>query len=374
MDQVDCIVIGAGVVGLAIARALAVAGREVIVVDAAHAIGTGVSSRNSEVIHAGIYYPAGSLKAQLCVRGKQLLYDYCAQRQVAHQRCGKLLVATALEDVPKLQSVMARANANGVNDLRLLSAAQAQALEPALQCHAAVLSPSTGIVDSHGLMLSLLGEAQAAGAFLALNSPVLGARAQAEGWVIQIGGTDAYELQCRWLINCAGLSAQLLAARMQGFAPTAIAPLWLAKGNYFSLNGKAPFSHLIYPLPSDGGLGVHLTLDLAGQAKFGPDVQWLPHNDPATVDYAVQPNRADSFYSEIRRYWPQLADGQLTADYSGVRPKLSGPGQDAADFVIAGPLTHGHAGLVQLFGIESPGLTSSLAIAQYVARHCLGLK
>jgi L-2-hydroxyglutarate oxidase LhgO len=368
MDKVDVVVVGAGVVGLACARALALAGREVVIVEREGAIGTGVSSRNSEVIHAGIYYPRGSLKAQLCVRGRSLLYAYCAERGVEHRRCGKLVVATSAADLPKLDAIAAHAQANGVHDLRRVGAAEALALEPALACAGALHSPSSGIVDSHGLMTALLGDAENAGALLALRSPFARARRDGATWVVQTGGSEAFELGTRWIVNCAGLGAQAVAGAMAGYPVAALPRQHLAKGHYFSLSGRAPFSHLIYPTPVDGGLGVHLTLDLGGQAKFGPDVEWLaPGTAETAIDYAVDASRQTAFEADIRRYWPALPAGALVPAYSGVRPKLSGPGAAAADFQLLGPADHGCAGVVQLFGIESPGLTSCLALAERVA-------
>ena len=362
-EQVDTVVIGAGVVGLAVARALALQGREVMVLEAADAFGTGTSARNSEVIHAGIYYPAGSLKARLCVQGKQMLYDYCAERGIAHQRCGKLIVATSADQVDELRAIQQRAAANDVHDLRLLTRAEAQALEPSLQCHAALLSPSTGIVDSHGLMLSLLGDLEQAGGLLAVNSEVkslaaLEDKAQAAIKMEVFGGEESTELIARQVVNAAGLHAPALAARTQGLDPRHVPQAHFAKGNYFTLSGRAPFSRLIYPVPEPGGLGVHLTLDLGGQAKFGPDVQWVDSPHDLEVDAA----RGNAFYAEVRRYWPELRDGALQPGYAGIRPKISAPGEPAADFVIQGPREHGVPGLVNLFGIESPGLTSCLAL------------
>lgn len=368
MDKVDAIVVGAGVVGLASARALALAGLEVLILERESAIGTGVSSRNSEVLHAGIYYPRGSLKARLCVRGRELLYAYCAERGVAHRRCGKLVVATTAAELPKLDSILAHAQANGVPDLQRVSAAEALAMEPALACAGALHSPSSGLIDSHGLMTSLLGDAENAGALLALRSPFAGAVRDGDGWVVRTGGAEPFELAARWLVNCAGLGAQAVAGAMAGFPTAAVPRQHLAKGHYFSLAGRAPFSRLIYPTPVDGGLGVHLTLDLGGQARFGPDVEWLPGGTvEAGLDYAVDPRRQAGFEADIRRYWPGLPDGALLPAYSGVRPKLSGPGEAAADFSLMGPVDHGCAGVVQLFGIESPGLTSSLSLAERVA-------
>lgn len=367
MEHADGVVIGAGVVGLAVARALAQAGMEVIVTEQATAIGTGVSSRNSEVIHAGLYYPPGSLKARLCARGRELLYAYCAARNVAYRRCGKLVVATRDEDLHQLEVIRARGQANGTNDLRMLTRAQARAMEPALECTAALWSPSSGIVDSHGLMTSMLGEAESAGAMLALTSPFDHARWVRDRWVLTSSGSDGFEMSARWLVNCAGLDAQGVARRMHGFPAQAIPALHLAKGHYFSLAGRAPFKHLIYPTPVDGGLGVHLTLDLGQQAKFGPDVEWLAGANPHAIDYRVDERRAAAFEADIRRYWPSLPAGALQPAYAGVRPKLSGPGEPPADYRIDGPAQHGCAGVVQLFGIESPGLTASLAIGEYVA-------
>ena len=364
MEQVDAVVIGAGVIGLAVGRALALAGREVMVLESENAIGTGTSSRNSEVIHAGIYYPAGSLKARLCVQGKAMLYAYCAERAVGHQRLGKLIVATSPDQVKALDGIIAKAAANGVQDLQKLTSAQARALEPALVCEAALLSPSTGVVDSHGLMLSLQGDLENAGGLLALVSPVqhIGLKQGTATHPIRVSTQDGTELACRVLVNAAGLSAVALAQRMDGLNKSLLPQAHCAKGNYFTLAVKAPFSRLIYPVPEKAGLGVHLTLDLGGQAKFGPDVQWV--SDPA--DLQVDPRRGDAFYAEVRRYWPGLPDGALQPGYAGMRPKISGPDEAAADFMIQGPADHGVPGLVNLLGIESPGLTSSLAIAAHV--------
>ncbi len=362
MDKVDCIVIGAGVVGLAVARALALKGREVMVLEAANAIGTGTSSRNSEVIHAGIYYPQGSLKAQLCVQGKQMLYDYCAQRGIGHSRCGKLIVATSESQVAQLQGIIAKAAANGVHDLVLLSREQALAMEPQLACVAAVHSPSTGIVDSHAYMLSLQGDIENTGGFIVLNTAVDQIiRAQA---AIEVIAADGTALAANSVINAAGLNAPQVASRIKGLDACYVPPTFWAKGNYFTLSGKSPFNRLIYPVPEAAGLGVHLTIDLGGQAKFGPDVEWVDSQD----DLLVDPSRGDAFYAEVRKYWPGLKDGALQAGYAGIRPKLQGPGAAARDFVIQGKPTHGVAGLVNLFGIESPGLTSSLAIGEVVSQ------
>ena len=366
VEQVDAVVIGAGVVGLAVGRALAVEGREVMVLESENAIGTGTSARNSEVIHAGIYYPAGSLKARLCVQGKQMLYAYCAERGVSHRQLGKLIVATSAEQVQALDGILRKAAANGVHDLQKLSAAEARALEPALACEAALLSPSSGVVDSHGLMLALQGDMENAGGLLALLSPVqhIGVQQGTASHPILVRTQDGTELACRVLVNAAGLHAVSLARAMVGLNTHLLPQAHYAKGNYFTLAGKVPFSRLVYPVPEAAGLGVHLTLDLGGQAKFGPDVQWV--SDPN--DLQVDPSRGDAFYAEVRKYWPALADGALQPGYAGIRPKINGPAEAAADFLIQGPAQHGVPGLVNLLGIESPGLTSSLAIAAEVVR------
>jgi L-2-hydroxyglutarate oxidase LhgO len=362
LERVDCVVVGAGVVGLACARALAQAGREVIIVEAESTFGSATSARNSEVIHAGIYYPTGSLRAQLCVRGKALLYDYCDTHQVNHRRCGKLIVAQDDAEAAQLRAIEQRARANGVPDLQWLTRDEALALEPQLRCSHALLSPSTGIVDSHGLMLALLGDAQAAGAMLALQSPVQRAQVKPNGIRLDVGGDSAMALLADTVINSAGHGAPLLAAATEGLAPHHVPPRYFAKGNYFTLSGRAPFSHLVYPAPGESShLGVHLTLDLGGQAKFGPSFHWVDG-----LDYRVDEREAEHFYDEVRRYWPGLADGALQPGYVGIRPKIRGPGEPAQDFRIDGPADHGVPGLVNLFGIESPGLTSALAIAERV--------
>ncbi|MEO8560375.1 MAG: NAD(P)/FAD-dependent oxidoreductase [Rhodospirillales bacterium] len=363
LDTAECdvVVIGAGVVGLAVARALAMAGREVLILEAADAIGTITSSRNSEVIHAGIYYAAGSLMAKFCVRGRNLLYDYCASHGVGHNRCGKLIVACDAQEPAKLSDIAKRAAVNGVDDMRVLSASEAMALEPALGCTGALLSPSTGIVDSHGLMLACLGDAEDHGAALALNAPVERGTAREGGVELIVGGAAPMRLLCRMVINSAGLEAPVIASRIEGVRPEAIPKRYFAKGSYYALQGRNPFQRLIYPVPVPGGLGVHLTIDLAGQARFGPDVQWVEE-----LDYDVDPRRAESFYAAVRRYWPALKDGALVPAYSGIRPKIVPPGAPGQDFILQDANSHGVAGLINLLGIESPGLTSSLAIGEAV--------
>jgi L-2-hydroxyglutarate oxidase LhgO len=362
MEKIDCIVIGAGVIGLAVARRLAADGRDVLILESESAFGTGISARNSEVIHAGIYYAAGSLKARLCVAGRGMLYAYCEERGISHRRCGKLIVATREQQRAQLDRIAAGARANGVDDLRFLSRTEARALEPALECTAALLSPSTGIIDSHALMLSLLGDAERNGAVLALNSPVTGGETVDGGIVLNVKvGASETAILARTVVNCAGLGAQGIARRLRGLPPQSVPPLHYAKGNYYALAGRAPFSRLIYPVPEAAGLGVHLTLDLGGQARFGPDVEWID-----TIDYTVAPERAEAFYGEVRRYWPQLPDGALVPAYAGIRPKPHAPGEPACDFLVSGPAEHGVPGLVCLYGIESPGLTSCLALADHV--------
>jgi len=364
MDRVECVVVGAGIVGLAVARALALAGREVVILEAEDAIGTHTSSRNSEVIHAGIYYPKGSLKARACVEGRRRLYRYCDEHGVPHKRCGKLIVATAESQIPELESILARGRENGVEDLIRIPAAEAMRMEPALRCVAALHSPSTGVIDSHALMLAYLGDAEAAGAMLGLRSSLEKVLVRRGEFELHVKKTDP--VACNVLVNSAGLRAPSFAARIEGFPSEKAPKEHYAKGNYYALQGRPPFSRLVYPVPEPGGLGVHVTLDLAGQARFGPDVEWLEHIG-SSVDYSVDPRRADRFYAAIRRYWPGIADGSLAPAYSGIRPKISGPSDPAADFVIQGPREHGIAGLVNLFGIESPGLTASLALADDVA-------
>ncbi len=371
MDQVGCVVVGAGVVGLAVARAMAMRGLETVVLECEAAFGQGVSSRNSEVIHAGLHGAPGWRKAAACIKGRRLLYDYAAQRGLPHRKLGKLLVANGAEEDALLLGLQRKAQALGVEGLQVLSAAQAVAREPALRCTSALLSPESGVIDVHSLMLSLLGDAEAHGATLVCRSPFEAAEPAHGGWMVKVGGTgggsDPFELHTRWLVNAAGLQAQAVAARMAGYPVARIPKSHWAKGNYFKLQGRAPFTHLVYPVPVQGGLGVHLTLDLQGQAKFGPDVEWLDGQDVKALDYRVDPRRGDAFYAEVRRYWPALPDGALVPDYAGIRPKLYGPGEPARDFEIDGPAEHGLPGLVQMFGIESPGITSSLALADEVA-------
>jgi L-2-hydroxyglutarate oxidase LhgO len=406
-DRLDCVVVGAGVVGLAVARALALAGREVVVLEAAEGIGTETSSRNSEVIHAGIYYPQGSLKARLCVQGKQALYAYCAARGVPHRRCGKLIVATEAAQLATLSDIRAKAAANGVDDLTPLSRQAAQALEPEIECVGALLSPSTGIIDSHTFMLALQGDAEHAGAVFAFHSRVGRARVVDNGFEIEVQtlGEDARRADtagdpsdpspaegaaahasahgasdpasnrsattstwhARTLVNAAGLHAPDVAACIEGLDARHVPRAHYARGHYFTLAGRPRFQRLIYPVPQPGGLGVHLTLDLQGQARFGPDVQWVNE-----IDYTVDPKRADAFYAEVRRYWPALPDGALQPGYAGIRPKLAGPEAPNLDFRIDGPAQHGVPGLVNLLGIESPGLTASLAIGEVVVEAVQG--
>ena len=364
MEKIDVAVVGAGVIGLAIARALAMAGREVIVLEAADAIGTETSSRNSEVIHAGIYYAPGGLKARLCVEGRDKLYRFCEAHGVPHKRLGKLIVATAEGQQVRLAKIADGARACGVDDLRPLSRVEALALEPELACVSALLSPSTGIVDSHVLMLALQGEAEAHGAQFVFRTGVQSGWIEDDEIVLRTRGEDGEELDLKaaLVVNAAGHGAISLARAVEGMPPAHIPRQFFARGCYFSMARKSPFSRLVYPVPVDGGLGVHLTLDMGGAARFGPDVEWIDG-----LDHTVDPHRADGFYAEIRRYWPALADDALQPAYAGIRPKISGPGEPAADFMIEGPRDHGIAGLVNLFGIESPGLTASLAIADHVA-------
>ncbi len=363
MDRVDCVVAGAGVVGLAVARALALSGREVVVLEREGLIGGHTSSRNSEVIHAGIYYPRGSAKARLCVRGKHLLYEHCASRGVPHRRLGKIIVATADEQAGALDAIDAAARGNGVEDLQSLDRADLARLEPALRGVAGLLSPSTGIVDSHALMLSYLGEAEDHGAMVAFNARLRSARpAPGGGFEVEVESEgEVTRLAAGLLVNAAGLFAGEVAAAVEGLETPWRRGVHYCKGTYFGVSGRVPFSRLIYPVPERDGLGVHLTLDLAGAARFGPDTQWVEG-----IDYGLDATRGEGFYAAIRRYWPGLRDGTLSPSYTGIRPKLHPEGGPATDFLIEGPETHGIAGLVNLFGIESPGLTASLAIAEEV--------
>jgi L-2-hydroxyglutarate oxidase LhgO len=359
VDRVDAVVIGAGVVGLAVARALATAGRDVVILEAEDAIGTHTSSRNSEVIHAGIYYPQGSLKARACIEGRERLYAYCADRRVPHRRCGKLIVATDSMQREELNGIRQKAHANGVTDLVPLSPAQARAMEPEVHCVAALHSPSTGIVDSHALMHAYLGDAERAGAMLALKCPLTRGVVRANGIELHVASADP--IVAAQVVNSAGLRAPSLARRIEGYPAELAPPELYAKGNYYSLTTRPPFSRLVYPVPEPGGLGVHVTLDLGGRARFGPDVEWVD-----TIDYSVDPRRAERFYAAIRRYWPGLPDGALEPDFAGIRPKISDKHAPAADFLVQGPHAHGVPGLVNLFGIESPGLTASLSLADAV--------
>ena len=363
IESVDCVVIGAGVVGLAVARALAARGRDVVVLEAAAAIGTHTSSRNSEVIHAGLYYPTGSWKARLCVAGREQLYAYCAARGVPHRRIGKLVVATTSDEVDSVASYAARGEANGVTDLAWLSRDEMRALEPAVQAVAGFLSPSTGILDSHALMLALQGDAERDGAVVAFNARVVAGAARPGELLLEVDGSERTTLRCASVVNAAGLWAPDVARALDGFPAALVPPHWFAKAHYFVLAGRSPFAHLVYPVANEAFLGVHVTVDLAGQARFGPDIEWVDG-----VDYRFDEGRAPAFYAAVRRYFPALPDGALVPGYTGVRPKISGPGQPAADFMLQTPADHGIAGLVNLFGIESPGLTSSLAIAEEVAR------
>jgi len=355
------LVVGAGIVGLAIAREAALAGHDVIVADAEPHIGSGTSSRNSEVIHAGLYYPTGSLRARHCARSRRMLYDFCASHGVPHRKLGKLVVVGRDADVAVLEKIFAQATQNGVEGLRMLDGADAIRMEPALSCVAAFHSPETGIIDSHRYMLALQGDIEDAGGVLALNTPVERLTPTPAGWEVRFGGAEPGSLAVDAVVNSAGHGAQTLARATEGYAAERVPRLVLAKGNYFGFAGRPVFSRLIYPTPVDGGLGVHVTLDLAGRMRFGPDVQWID-----AYDFNVDPARAATFYPAIRTYWPGLPDGTLVPDYAGIRPKLTGEGEPAADFMIDGPADHGLPRLVHLFGIESPGLTASLSLAQEV--------
>jgi L-2-hydroxyglutarate oxidase LhgO len=355
------LVVGAGVVGLAAARALAMAGHEVIVAEAADAIGTGISSRNSEVIHAGLYYPTGSLRAVHCPRGRRMLYAFCDSHGVPHRKCGKLVVAIHAGEAARLATILDQARANGVEGVAIIDGAHATRLEPQLACAAAMCSPETGIVDSHRLMLALRGDLEDHGGVIAFNTPIVRLARASGGWEASFGGGEAGSITVDAVVNCAGLGAQQLARATQAYPPERIPRLVLAKGNYFSYAGRPAFSRLIYPVPVPGGLGVHVTLDLAGRMRFGPDVEWIEREN-----YDVAPGRAAAFYARIRDYWPALPDNSLAPDYAGIRPKLTGAGEPAADFMIEGPRQHGLPHMVHLFGIESPGLTCALSLAEEI--------
>lgn len=360
-SDIQCIIIGAGVVGLAIARKMAMQGYSTLIVEENEAIGMGISSRNSEVIHAGLYYAPGSLKAKLCVQGKELLYQYCQEKGIEYKRLGKLLVATEEAQLVKLQKIKETAEANGVHDLEFINREQALAMEPNLHCVAALLSPSTGIVDSHGLMLALQGDAENHGAQCVFHSPLLSVDIRDGLFYCQFGGDEAIELSCDILINAAGLNAPLLASKFNGLDSQYVPKAYYCKGSYFTLSGKSPFTRLIYPMPNESGLGVHLTLDLGGQAKFGPDTEWIDE-----INYDMDASRGDSFYEAVRQYWPALPDNALNPGYTGIRPKIVSASEPAADFHISTPTEHHIPNLINLFGIESPGLTSCLAIAEHV--------
>lgn len=361
-ERIECVVIGAGLVGLAIARRLAMAGHEVVILESADTIGGETSSRNSEIIHAGIYYPKDSLKARFCVAGKHALYEYCPDHGVGHHRCGKIIVATSDDQMPELERLKQVAAGNGVPDLEWMTPADVEEMEPAVFCVGALWSPSTGIIDSHGLMLAYQGDAEAQGAMIAFRSPVLGGRLADDGIVLDVGGEEPMSLHAQTVVNSAGLWAQRVAAKIAGLSSNSIPPVYYCKGSYYSLAGKPPFTRPIYPVPGAASLGVHVTVDLAGQVRFGPDAEWVDG-----IDYDVDPARADVFYEAVRRYYPDLADGAILPGYAGVRPKIQAPGEAARDFLIQGDADHGVDGLVNLYGIESPGLTASLAIADYVA-------
>jgi len=360
-EKIDCAVIGAGVVGLAIARKLAMSGREVVVLEAEEHFGTHTSSRNSEVIHAGIYYPTGSLKARLCVAGRKALYTYCGEHAVDHRRIGKVIVACDESELVGLGKYRRQAEVNGCSDLRMLTRDELAALEPNVRGVAGFLSPSTGTIDAHGLMLAYLGDAEAHGAALALVSPVVSGAVTRDGVVLQVGGAEPMELLCDTVINSAGLNAQAVARSIEGIPPETIPPTFYAIGHYYTLIGSSPFNRLIYPVARPDWLGVHVTIDLGGQVKFGPDFAWIDR-----IDYRFDESREEAFYAAIRRYYPGLEDGALQPGYTGIRPKIHGPSEPAPDFVIQGAADHGVCGLVNLYGIESPGLTSSLAIADHV--------
>jgi L-2-hydroxyglutarate oxidase LhgO len=358
------LVVGAGMIGLSVARQAALAGHDVIIAEAASAIGTGISSRNSEVIHAGLYYPTGSLRARHCPRGRRMLYDFCVSHNVAHRKCGKLIVATNAAEAAKVAALHAQGRANGVENLEMIDGNAARALEPELVCSAALVSRESGIIDGHGYMLALRGDIEDRGGMIAFGTPVERLTPKGGRWQVRFGGAEPGMFEVDAVVNSAGLGAQALARRTDNYPAARVPRLVLAKGNYFGYSARPVFSRLIYPTPVDGGLGTHVTLDLAGRMRFGPDVEWITEEN-----YAVDPGRAQSFYARIRTYWPGLPDGTLAPDYAGIRPKLTGPGEPAADFMIEGPAQHGLPRLVQLFGIESPGLTSSLSLAEDVASY-----
>jgi len=362
MESLDCVVIGAGVVGLAVARRLALDGREVVVLEAEAGFGRHTSSRSSEVIHAGIYYPSGSLKARLSVAGNRALYTYLAERDVPHRRIGKLLIAAHEGEIPALERLGRLAEANGVHDLVPLSAEDVRSLEPAVVAVRGVLSPSTGILDSHALMRAIEADLAAGGGTIVLSAPVLGGEVTDGGIALDVGGSDTIQVCCKTVVNSAGLYAPSVARTVRGLNRSFVPREYFARGHYFVLAGPSPFTHLVYPMPAPGALGIHVTLDLAGRARFGPDITWTDG-----VNYAFDEGRAQTFYDAIRRYHPALADGDLEPGYVGIRPKIVPEGAKAADFVVQGPETHGVPGLVNLFGIESPGLTACLAIADEVA-------
>ncbi len=365
--ETQAIVIGAGAVGLACAAAIAKSGLETYVLEAQSGIGTGISSRNSEVIHSGIYYPTGSARHRHCVEGRRLLYEHLIRHRIDFRKTGKLVVATSVAEIEKIEAIFAQGERNGVEGLSLLSGQDACALEPSLLCEAAVRCDETGVFDSHAFMVSLQGEIESQGGAVAFGAPILAGEILTDGrFKLRVGGHSPFDIVTHRLVNSAGLNAVRFARSLDGYDPSLLPDFTLAKGSYFSCQTKPCFSRLIYPAPVEGGLGVHITLDLAGRMRFGPDVEWLGHDDPDAVDYRVDLQRAEGFYAAVRRYWPGLPDGAIQPDYSGCRPKLSRPSQPAADFRIDGPDLHGHAGLVHLFGIESPGLTSSLSIAKSV--------
>ena len=369
MDRVDCVVVGAGVVGLAVARTMAQTGHEVIVLETEADIGTHTSSRNSEVIHAGIYYPTNSLKAQFCVTGKQLLYDYCRSKEIRHTQIGKLIIANSPDEIEILTRYEQQASANGVQDLRWLEREEVTELEPAVNCNKALLSPSTGIIDSHEFMLGLQADIEAANGAVICHSRVEKILPTDRGFILHVDSGDEVTLRADRVVNAAGLWAPSVARKIQGIDNSIVPESWLAKGHYYTLAGKVPFKRLVYPVAGRGGLGIHLTLDLAGQGRFGPDVEWID-----SIDYTFDESRKLKFVNAIRSYYPDLNENDLVAGYTGIRPKLCGPGEQPADFMIQGMDRHGITGLVNLFGIESPGLTASLAIAAQIASELTGHK